>query len=233
MAIRQHLTFLLLKAHSQMKFKMRTLISGIGLTFGLLAIAVADEASPKPSPKPSVSVEFSGRIRHGMIAIGGETTGTTISFQRIIWEVQLDNDAERTFAEDHNKETVVVTGSLRKVAGIERKDRWIIDVTKLSEFDETKDEEGIKMTIVGKLRASDPEDQNAGLMTIESAGQVWPIDLTSDAALKTIAESHVGHAVLLKGSLKPAPEEEPDSSPAIHVTSLNRPPGEPIQELRK
>lgn len=195
----------------------------------MLAGAFADADADDSLPRPSVEVEFCGRLRHGVTAIGGETTGTTIAMNRIIWEVRLRNDAQRNFAKSHHKETVVVSGSLRKVRGIERKDRWIIDIKKLSERDATKDKTGIRMTILGTLRTVDRPDAKTPSMTIDSDGQVWPIDLSSDASLKNFAESLVDHPVLLSGSLQQATEEESSAPPVVLVRNLKRPPNVPRQ----
>ena len=71
---------------------MWKLVSGISLT--LCLFAMADDTCPEPS----VSVKCCGRLRHGVVAIGGETTGTTITFNRTVWELQLPDDAAREFA---------------------------------------------------------------------------------------------------------------------------------------
>ena len=199
---------------------MYKLISGIILSIGLSVAAVADESSPMPS----VSVEFCGRLRHGVVAMGGESTGTTISVGRMIWEVQLLSDSDRKFAETYHKETVVVTGTLRKVAGVETKDRWVIDARKMSVQDASKDHPGVKITIVGLLRAAapDPAGTSVAWMAIQSADQVWPIDRPTDASVTMAAETLLGQSVLLAGSVKPDPEYVPGATPMIQVTSVKR-----------
>ena len=181
---------------------MWKLLTGISLTLSMFAM------TDDTSPKPSVSVECCGRLRHGVVAIGGEITGTTITFNRIVWELQLHDDAAREFAAEHHKETVVVTGTLRRIEGTEVKVRWIIDVKTLSECDAAKDEEGTRLTLQGTLRATDPRADDSPRMTIESDGKIWPIDVSSDARLKVKAESLVGQPVLLTGSLDRVTEEE-------------------------
>ena len=204
---------------------MWKLISGMSLAFGILTVAAADEAPAKP--KPEVVVEFCGRLRHGVMAIGGESTGTNISFNRVIWELKLKNDADKKFAEQHHKKTVVVSGSLRKVAGIERGDRWIIDVKKLSEQDATRDKEGVRMAILGTLKTAPACTGKPASMAIDSGGQVWPVDLSLDTKLKIAAESLVGQRILLVGILKPAPEESPEAQPGIQATAMKQPPEVP------
>lgn len=206
---------------------MWNLICGTSLAVAMLGVTVNDDTPPKS--KPSVSVEFCGRLRHGMMAIGGESTGTTISFNRTIWEVQLHSDADREFARQHHKKTVVVTGSLRKVSGIETKDRWIIDVTKLTEQDATKTREGVRMAIIGNLRTVAARNGRAASMAIVSGRQVWPIDLSMNSKLKIAAESSVGQRILLTGTLKPTTDQTSKSQPVIKVTTMKQPPPEPVK----
>ncbi len=184
---------------------MWKLLTGISLT--LLTVAMADAAPPARS----VSVECCGRLRHGVFAIGGETTGTTITFNRMVWELLLNDDTQRKFAEEHGKELVIVTGTLRKIAGTEVKVRWIIDVETLSERDAAKHKEGVQLTVQGTLRATGPRSDESAEMTIDANGHVWPIDLSADARLHGKAVSLVDQPVLLTGSLEHVAEKEPDS----------------------
>jgi len=208
---------------------MWKLLAGIGLTVSMFALA--DETPPAPS----VSVECCGRLRHGVVAIGGETTGTTITFNRMVWELQLHDDAAREFAKDHHKEPVVVTGTLRKISSTEVKVRWIIDVKKLSERDAKKDEEGARLTMQGTLRAAESRRDDAPMMTIDADGELWPIDVSADARLQVKAESLVGEPVVLTGGLDRVTEEEhvtekEESAPLfVRVATLKRSAKVPVQ----
>ena len=193
---------------------MWKLVSGISLT--LCLFAMADDTCPEPS----VSVKCCGRLRHGVVAIGGETTGTTITFNRIVWELQLRDDAAREFAEKHNKDSVVVTGTLRKISGTEVKTRWIIDVKTLSERDATTDKEGTRLTIHGTLHAADPRTGDSPEFTIDANGEVWPVDLTSDAMRQIKPESFVGKSVLITGSLEQVTDEDSGEPMIIRVKTL-------------
>lgn len=212
-----------------MEFRMWKLLAGIALTLSM--VATTDEIPPDPS----VTVACYGRLRHGVVAIGGETTGTTITFNRIVWELQLHDEAAREFAKEHHKEPVVVTGTLRKIGGTEVKDRWIIDVKKLSERDATKDEEGTRLTMQGTLRAADPRRDDFPSMTIDTDGEIWPIDVSSNSRLQVKAESLVGHPVLLTGSLERVDEEEQVTEKEasvplfIRVATLKRSANVPVQ----
>lgn len=191
---------------------MWKLLTVISLT--LPTIAMADDA-PRT---PSVSVECCGRLRHGVVAIGGETTGTTITFNRLVWEVLLNDDTQRKFAEEHSRELVVATGTLRRIAGTEVKDRWIIDVRSLAERDAAKHSEGARMTVRGTLRATVARSGESPAMTIDANGQVWPIDLSTEARLYGQAASLVDQPVILTGSLEQVGEKEPG-----HDQELPRP----------
>ena len=80
----------------------------------------------------SVTVTVVGTLRTGIIAIGGETTGTTITAKGIKWELDLGKNAElRAAAEKLDAKQVTVTGTLERRAGIEVRERWIVTVTSL------------------------------------------------------------------------------------------------------
>ncbi len=203
---------------------MWKLVSGISLT--LCMFAMADDTPPKPS----VAVQCCGRLRDGVVAIGGETTGTTITFNRMVWELQLPDAAAQGFAETHNKEFVNVTGTLRRIAGTEVKERWIVDVKILSERDAATDKEGTRLIVQGTLRATDPRTCDSPALRIEADGQIWPIAVASDARLQVEAESLVGQRVLLTGSLEQVAEEDSDEPVVIRVKTLKRSTNVPIQD---
>ena len=181
-------------------------------------MAAADD--PKET---SVSVRTSGRLRHGVMAIGGETTGTTLTANGVVWELQLHSDKDRAFAEEHNKQRVVVSGSLRKVTGIETEPRWIVDVEELTVLDAETTREATQMTVVGTLQASGLQCKDAELV-VRSGTQVWPLDFPVETKLKPTAESLVGQAVRLTGDLEPIDVEARCAPGSIRVTALDRSP---------
>lgn len=80
----------------------------------------------------SITVKVLGTLRTGIVAIGGETTGTTITAKNVIWELDFNEDAElKKAAEKLNGMKVLVEGSLEKRKGVEIKERWIFHVTKM------------------------------------------------------------------------------------------------------
>jgi hypothetical protein len=89
-------------------------------------------ADKEPAAEDSITVTVVGTLRTGIFAIGGETTGTTITAKGITWELEVGkNAAFRKAAEKLNGKKVVVQGSLERRRGVEIKERWIVTVTGL------------------------------------------------------------------------------------------------------
>jgi len=79
-----------------------------------------------------VKVFIRGKLKTGIVAIGGETTGTIITSGNITWELNLGDDERlRQQAEEWNEKPVMVTGMLTRKKGVEIKERWIVDVAGL------------------------------------------------------------------------------------------------------
>lgn len=88
----------------------------------LAATVVADD---------SLFVNVVGTLRTGVVAIGAETTGTTITSRGITWELDFGDDAElKKIAERFNGKKVQVEGMLERREGVEVKERWIVKVSK-------------------------------------------------------------------------------------------------------
>jgi hypothetical protein len=97
------------------------------ILFGAAMLA-ADSAPTEES----ISVTIVGILRTGIVAIGGETTGTTITAKGIKWELDFGKNAElRAAAEKLSGNQVTVSGSLERRAGVEIKERWIVTVASL------------------------------------------------------------------------------------------------------
>lgn len=76
--------------------------------------------------------EITGTLEVGVIAIGGETTGTVIHAKQATWELDFKGDKKlEDLAETLNRKTVLVTGTCRKIKGVEIPERQIIEVTSL------------------------------------------------------------------------------------------------------
>lgn len=105
---------------------MRSFLLALGL-FGLTALSAlaADKAAPK-------KVEMTGTLKTGIVAIGGETTGTILKTKKGTYELDFGKDKElRARAEKLNGKEVVVSGTLVIRKGVEVKERKIITVKTL------------------------------------------------------------------------------------------------------
>jgi len=75
---------------------------------------------------------YTGTLRTGMMAIGGETTGVLLETSAGTFELDLRQSEEANAkAESLNGKKVVVTGDYRPRAGVEVKERRIIVVRTL------------------------------------------------------------------------------------------------------
>jgi hypothetical protein len=111
---------------------MRGLLSALVLVCLLAVPALAADKE-----KGAKKVEFKGKLRTGIVAIGGETTGTIIETKDGTYELELGKDKElRAKAKRLDGKPVVVTGILGVRKGIEVKERKIITVTSLKGADE-------------------------------------------------------------------------------------------------
>ena len=84
---------------------VRTFLSLVTLafSFGVMHGALAKDASPD-----QIKVEITGTLKFGVVAIGAETTGVTITSGKTTWELDLGNNAElkkKTEALDGKRES--------------------------------------------------------------------------------------------------------------------------------
>ncbi len=111
------------------------------ISLSLLALLLAmpaGQAATAPVKKPRdgtesyIKVEVKGILKTGQMAIGAETTGTSISARGLSWELDFgDNPRLQKLAEKHNDQTVVVTGTLDVKQGVEVHHREVVAVTGL------------------------------------------------------------------------------------------------------
>jgi len=79
-----------------------------------------------------VEVKVVGKLSDGVFAIGGETTGTVITFGKTTWELDLgDNEKLRAKVEKLDGKKVVVIGKVRTKKGVEIPLRTILSVATL------------------------------------------------------------------------------------------------------
>ena len=80
----------------------------------------------------SIEVVVRGTLRTGIMAVGGETTGTTVTARGATWELDLRGRPEwKARAESLHGRRVVVTGTLEVRPGVERRQRSIVTVKTL------------------------------------------------------------------------------------------------------
>jgi len=120
-----------------------TKIGGPGFGFLLMSIDRKGVKSINGTPLnkghavESITVTVVGTLKTGVVAIGGETTGTTISAKGVTWELDLGDSAGlHETAEEQNGKPVIVQGSLERRSGVEVKDRWIVHATGLQSIKE-------------------------------------------------------------------------------------------------
>ena len=98
---------------------------------GLCLLGVATLAADKEPQK----VDKTGKLQTGIVAIGGETTGTIIETKDGSFELDFAKNKEGKAllakAEKLNGKMVDVSGTLEIRKGVEVKERKIITVTKL------------------------------------------------------------------------------------------------------
>jgi hypothetical protein len=113
--------------------------AGPGFGYKLLAIGRTGVKTINGNPlsgaaatEDSIQVTVVGTLRTGMMAIGGETTGVTITSKGITWELDLGRRGPlRKTADKLNGQKVKLRGSLERRRGVEIKQRWIVTVASL------------------------------------------------------------------------------------------------------
>ena len=80
-----------------------------------------------------VRVEIRGRLNSQVAAIGGETTGFTVTANGVSLELEFGRNAElRNRAKALHGREVLVNGRLTRKRGVEIRQRWIVIVEKLN-----------------------------------------------------------------------------------------------------
>lgn len=189
-------------------------------TIGMFVLAGAVGAEP-PAPangNGTVEVVCHGRFRKDGVAIGGETTGITVSFDGMTWDLNL-SPALRQQVEKEEFRQVTVEGRLRHVKGVAR-DRWIVDVQKLTKR-EMKDPKEPKpkaeFTFKGKLA---PAMGGAEPQSLEVTGEAWPVAWGSDPTLPAKGRELAGSAVIARGTAEANTDGGPKKYPIFHVQQL-------------
>jgi len=168
----------------------------------VLCVTATEPAIPKPE-ETTVRIECRGKLRHGLVAIGGESTGTSITFDGTTWELKLPNEDSRSLADKLNKKTATVVGTLRHVRGVEVASRWIVDVDKLSageaEVKGVPKNEWATISVTGPLkRTGDQTDSTTG-SSVAAGGIVWRLDFSEHRELDEKSKLFDGQAVTVRG----------------------------------
>lgn len=196
---------------------MRLIHNGLLILFCLTSLVVAMESRKK---EQGIRVECHGQLRHGIVAIGGETTGTTISFNRLTWELKLPDDATRSFASEHHKQPVTAVGTLRRVDGTQVPVRWILEVDRLAVADTKGHKAAAIATVIGKLRHEESGSGDAGNLIVEADGITWPLDFDHDKKLAEKARALVGKVATIKGEVMRAAGSDSPRRMQLRVDQL-------------
>ncbi len=196
---------------------MLRFLLALALALASSSIVLAAETTLS-QPATEIKVECYGVLRDGVVAIGGETTGTTISFGRMIWDLSLNDDAKRAFAREHTKQRVTVTGSLRRVAGTQIPVRWVVDVDQFTIPKETPGKGSALVTATGKLRTAEGSGDESALF-IETKGINWPLDFSKQPPLEAAAQKLLQKNVVVRGEFEKTDTARP-SQLLIHVNAL-------------
>lgn len=87
---------------------------------------------PAAAAGDSIRIAVRGTLRHGVVAPGGETTGTTITADGILFELDLGQSRELIdAARKLDGKKALTAGRLTRRAGVETGTRWIIRAQKL------------------------------------------------------------------------------------------------------
>ena len=113
---------------------MRPVIDISVSLFMVFAVSQAGDNQKDVKDKDTKKMELTGKLRTGIVAIGGETTGTILETKKGTFELEFGKQKElRQKAEKLNGKNVTVVGKLEIRKGVEVKERRIVTVTSLEE----------------------------------------------------------------------------------------------------
>ena len=109
--------------------------AAVAVSTVILASAVLAETRDRAADKESqdsIQVEIRGQLKTGVLAIGGETTGVTITASNLTFELDFAEAPDQAAkAEDLSGHSVIVTGTLEGRKGVEIPLRYIVSVESL------------------------------------------------------------------------------------------------------
>lgn len=92
-----------------------------------VAMAEAADSGRGPTKGDYIDVTMRGTLRVGVMAIGAETTGVTLTAGTVTWELDLD-DRQREIAGRLDGRRAIVSGELGNARGVEIRSRYIVKV---------------------------------------------------------------------------------------------------------
>jgi hypothetical protein len=109
------------------------LMGGFGAMCAILLATPTLVVAQPDAPRELITVRVVGVLQTGIVAIGGETTGTTITARDTTLELDFgQNEAMRGEADRLDGKLAIVEGSLQRRPGVEIRDRWIVTVERLA-----------------------------------------------------------------------------------------------------
>ena len=111
---------------------LRVVIALLMIVMGLSFAVSSDAGEKKGGDGGYLKIEAKGKIATGIVAIGGETTGTTITTPGGTFELDFSKNKDlQAQAEKLNGKIGVVTGTLAIRKGVEVRQRFIVTVATL------------------------------------------------------------------------------------------------------
>lgn len=197
-----------------------------------------DEQQPRkdllPSKQDPIAATVRGRLQDGIMAIGGETTGTLITAAGLTWELDLSKDPKfRAVAKQQNKQTVVARGFLKRVKGVEVPERWIVTVDSLEAAPTGAKDSSIQVRILGRLHHGIQQVGGETTGTVVLVGEIpFELDLSHKVNLKSVAEKLNKQTVLCAGSLRRVKGIEVPDRLVIQAEQLAEPNADPTRDQR-
>lgn len=152
-------------------------------------------------PADYMNVEITGDLRTGLVAIGGETTGSDIVANGWRFELDYPTDEMATYADRlAQSKHAQVLGSFRLEKGVELPDRWVLDVKKIRPTPLGK-KPTIRVAILGMFKADERINEKQ-YDTVATPDVRLATDLSvslNPAGLKKMLN---GRQVLLEGEIK-------------------------------
>ncbi len=139
--LRQHVKVFVIRSNVEYSVNGKLVTGKLGG-----GVEVKEDGQWKPAKLPlagekAVEVRVRGTLKRGIMAIGGETTGTIIRFGKTTWELDLGkNPALGPAAEKLDGKRVVVIGTVRTQPGVEIAERTILTVASIAPAKEKKAE---------------------------------------------------------------------------------------------